>query len=75
MITPTTADNTMIHNGITSDFGSGTGMAVILISSSLRGLSAGLPMCANLDTRDTAKVDKFNGSLGASYISNKRKKT
>lgn len=66
MITPTTADKTIIHNGITSDFGSGTGMAVILISSSLSGLSLGLPIWANLVTRDTTFVDKFNGVFGAS---------
>lgn len=64
-MTPTHADNTIIHNGTISGFGSGIGMAVILTSCDFIGFACGSPIYGNLDTRDINIVDKFNGTFGA----------
>lgn len=65
MITPTMADNIMIHKGTMSGFGSGIGTAIILTSlDSIVRLDSVL-MCGTAVTRAKTTVDKFSGIFGA----------
>lgn len=65
MITPTIADNTMIHKGTMSGFGSGIGIAIILTSLDSTVLLDGRPMCGTCVIRANTTVDIFNGMFGA----------
>lgn len=65
MITPTHADNIIIHNGTISGFGSGIGTAVILTSYAFKGFSCGSPIYGKRATREMTIVDRFSGTFGA----------
>lgn len=65
MITPTIADNTMIHKGTMSGFASGIGTATIFTSLDSTVLLDGRPMCGTCVIRANTIVDMFNGMLGA----------
>lgn len=68
MITPTIADNTMIHKGTMSGFGSGIGIATIFTSLDSIVRLDGRPMCGTCVIRAKTIVDMFSGMFGAIYM-------
>lgn len=64
MMAPAQAARTTIHRGMTSDFGTGSGMAVVKTSWLLIGLSLGAPMYGSFEILATVIVESLTSASG-----------